>query len=122
MTLASRRSPDAATAYMRVRLLLINPTGGIPGGIERAAGPPRPPAPARARRRSGPVRPADPSDPERHSRLRRCARLGALALHGGDQTISREVSRRGVAVDPRPLVLHGDATRRDERATPPSVT
>jgi Fur family transcriptional regulator, ferric uptake regulator len=72
--------------------------------------------------------PADASDPERHYLLcRQCGRLVALALNGVDQTISREASRLGVAVDPRPLVLHGVCAEcRDERATTrpttPSVT
>ncbi|MGO9975108.1 MAG: Fur family transcriptional regulator [Solirubrobacteraceae bacterium] len=52
--------------------------------------------------------PADASDPERHYLLcRECGRLVALALDRLDQTISREASRLGVVVDPRPLVLHG---------------
>lgn len=52
--------------------------------------------------------PADASDTERHYLLcRQCGRLVGLALDGVDQTLSREAGRLGVAVDPRPLVLHG---------------
>jgi len=82
MTLASRRSPDTATAYMRVRLLLINA--------------------ARDALASAPTA----SDPGRHYlRCRQSGRLVAPALYGVNQTISREASRLGVAVDPRSLVL-----------------
>jgi Fe2+ or Zn2+ uptake regulation protein len=52
--------------------------------------------------------PADTSEPERHDlRCRQCGQLVRLALDGVDQTINREASRLGVAVEPRPLVLHG---------------
>ena len=52
--------------------------------------------------------PADASEPELHYlRCRQCGRLLRLALDGLDQAISREASRLGVAVEPRPLVLHG---------------
>jgi Fe2+ or Zn2+ uptake regulation protein len=52
--------------------------------------------------------PADASDPVRHYLLcRHCRRLVTLALDGVDRTISSEAGRLGVAVDPRPLVLHG---------------
>jgi Fe2+ or Zn2+ uptake regulation protein len=63
--------------------------------------------------------PADASDPERHYLLcRGCGRVVALTLNGLDQTISCEAGRLGVAVEPRPLVLHGVCAQcRDDRAT-----
>ncbi|MGO9751552.1 MAG: Fur family transcriptional regulator [Solirubrobacteraceae bacterium] len=73
--------------------------------------------------------PADASDPERHYLLcRECGRLVALALDRVDQAISREASRLGVEVDPRPLVLHGvcaecrDAQAKSGPSTPPATS